>query len=91
MRQTILTIILVILISATIYVWYAYLRTPEDVGGPAVGSVEDERLVQYRKLKDLKPDTNVFSDPLFQLLNRYRPPNVPPMQPPGRANPFSAF
>ncbi|GEM_PF-3348338 len=91
MRQTILTALLILLVVATIYVWYAYLRTPSEEVGIPVGSVTDDRLLQYRQLKDLKPDTSLFSDPLFQLLNRYRPPNVPPTIPPGRMNPFSAF
>lgn len=91
MRQTILTVLLIVLVVATVYVWYAYLRAPSEEIGIQAGSVTDDRLLQYRQLKDLKPDTSLFSDPLFQSLNRYRPPNVPPALPPGRLNPFSAF
>lgn len=97
MRQTLLTILLVALIMATIWAWFAFVRPPSSpigespLGGVAAESPEEARLGQYRELKNLKPDTSVLTDPVFQSLSRYRAPNQPPSSSPGRANPFAPF
>ena len=98
MRQTFLTFFLIILILATAVVWYTYVRQPpsetgavEDSGAGTPATLENERIAQYNELKNLKPDTSVLSDALFQSLVRYRSSNQPPRGEPGRANPFAPF
>ena len=93
MRQTLLTIVLVGLIIATIVVWYVYIRSPagENTSVSSIPSPESGKILQYRELKNLKPDTSILSDSLFQSLTRYRAPNAPAPQSPGRVNPFVPF
>ena len=94
MRQSILAFILIIMITATIFVWYAYIRKPGDQSPGATApasAIEDQRLAQYRQIEALKPDTSILSDPLFQSLSRYVSPNPAPAATPGRINPFLPF
>lgn len=95
MRQTILTVLLVFLLLAAGFVWFRYVRDAV----PAVSSEPaeaDERLQQYRHLKNLKADLSIFSDPLFRSLQQTlpppsneRPPTLSGGSRPGRTNPFN--
>lgn len=92
MRQTILTVVLVIAILATGWVWFAYLRkpsTPESVAGNT--AAVQSRINKYQKLDQLVSDTTVLKNPLFESLRK--PKSVTPTDsiPRGRANPFLPF
>lgn len=94
MRQTILTILLIVFILATGFVWFAYLRSSPPAGPPVTPGAEEERLAQYRELRNLTPDTALFSDPAFQGLRPARTPppaGAAPKEGQGRANPFAPF
>ena len=96
MRQTILTVIFVVLLLGAGFVWLRYVRdvVPEVSTGPAE---VNERLRQYQHLKNLKADLSIFSDPLFRSLEQTLPPPSNERPPtlsggnarPGRTNPFS--
>lgn len=91
MRQTILSAIFIVVILATGFVWYRYIRQP-DAGASSQGreSLVGERLHQYRQLKSFSPDTSILSDPLFQSLRSPVPAGSFPLQT-GRQNPFAPF
>lgn len=92
MRQTIFTILFVIVILATSFVWYRYIRQPGGVTTtPSDFAATDERLNQYRQLKSLKLDSSVLSDPLFQSLVGASPANASGTSSTGRTNPFAPF
>lgn len=89
MRQTILTVFLIAFILATGFVWFRYVR-PSPGSAPAVTVSPEERLSQYRGLKDLRADTSVLSDPLFESLSASRPgATSTPRAGSGRSNPFA--
>ena len=65
MRQTLLTILLIMALIAAGFAWFRYIGTaPPSEPARAQGAL-GERLNQYRRLKSLSPDTGIFSDPLF--------------------------
>ena len=77
MRQTILTIILVILLLASGFIWFRASRQ----AGPAAPSIAaegSERFRQYQHLKNLKPDIGIFADPFFRSLEATVPSGGPP-------------
>lgn len=92
MRKTILSVVLILTLVATGFVWFRYVRTPS-ASAPAaeLGVLENETLKKYRKLKNLNSDTSVLQNPFFQSLSR--PGSDTPLVdiPRGRANPFAAF
>ena len=65
MRQTLLTILLIAVLIAAGFVWFRYVRTAPPLESARVQGVLGERLDQYRRLKNLSPDTGIFTDPLF--------------------------
>jgi hypothetical protein len=89
MRQTILSIILIVVILTTGFVWYRYIRQSA-AGTPSQSqqSITDERLRQYRQLKNFNPDTSILSDPLFQSLHGSASASSSPPAT-GRQNPFA--
>ena len=93
MRQTILSILLVVVLAATGYVWFRYIRQPQaETSSDQTSSEESDRLNQYRRLKNFKPDTSILSDPLFQSLTGSRFSSASSSAPvSGRLNPFSPF
>lgn len=94
MKQTLLTVALLVLILASGFVWYRYVRAPSTVEAPAAAApaIDPARLEQYRELRRLDLDASVFFDPLFRSLDV---PPVPaagvPLVPSGRSNPFAPF
>lgn len=97
MRQTILSLILVLLLLASGYLWFRFFR---DGSAPAAGVASeavDERIAQYRHIKNLKPDTALFADPLFNSLksatplSQGSPTSAGGRTIYGRTNPFSPF
>ena len=93
MRQTILTVVLIVLLFAIGFVWYHYLRPPAE-GGPAASAepaIDPARLEQYRGLKQLRLDVSIFSHPFFRLLEEQTQPAGTAAVPAGRANPFAPF
>ncbi len=93
MKQTILTVVLIVLLLAIGFVWYNYLRPPAE-GGPAASVdtvIDAARLEQYRGLKQLRLDVSIFSDPLFRLLEEQTPSMGTAAVQAGRANPFAPF
>ena len=90
MRQTILTVVLIVVILGTGFVWYTYIRKPASQGEATVSPASDDRLEQYRQIENLKPDVSILSDPLFQALQRAKAIS-PPAVTTGRQNPFAPF
>ena len=91
MRQNILSIILLALVIAAGVWWWRSFRQAEPVVSVSVQPVS-ERLKQYRQLKNLQVDTSIFSDPLFQSLERFGVEGFfIGSIPHGRANPFVPF
>ncbi|MDP3727524.1 MAG: hypothetical protein Q8R35_02695 [bacterium] len=94
MRQTILTIILVVLLLASGFIWFRASRQGEPAA-PAILAEGSERFRQYQHLKNLKPDIGIFADPFFRSLEATVPSGGPPSLAtggdlrPGRTNPFS--
>ena len=95
MRQTILSIAFFVALIITGVFVYQYFT-----GGPQISGIEkaelvDARLAEYRKIKTLRPDLNVFADPFFKSL--FSPATVfgtglvEPKVTPGRTNPFTPF
>lgn len=86
-RQTIATIILVIILLALGALWYLYwTRLPSDESDETPGVSVDS----YRQVKNLKLDTALFSDPVFRELKQevISPPATEAV---GRSNPFLPF
>ncbi|MDO8600527.1 MAG: hypothetical protein Q7R73_02825 [bacterium] len=86
-RQTIFTIILVIVLAALGALWYVYFsgRSAEDTDGPAGVDVG-----VYQRVKDLRLDVALFDDPVFRELKQETIP-PPVSQSVGRSNPFLPF
>jgi hypothetical protein len=91
MRQTFFSIALLIIILATGFVWYRYIRTPAPAAPAPSGEAESERLSQYRRLRKLEFRADVLSDPIFKSLQSVGAPLTSPTTPPGRSNPFTPF
>lgn len=91
-RQTISTIILIILLGATAYVWY------QNSPGVAEEDLRQEGektldLSDVRRLKTLKFDTSILKDPFFnslQFVNEITTLSAPETAT-GRQNPFLSF
>jgi hypothetical protein len=67
MRQIIFTIILIILIAATGYLWYN--SSPQSSTEEAIKPVlSGSRLTELRRLKTLQLDVSILKDPLFASL-----------------------
>ena len=98
MKQTVLVLILILALAVVGYVWYAYFQSaPETVTEPAITHGSKtllDRVGALRRLKNLRLDTSVFQDPLFQTLE-----TAPASQElvsggegeRGRINPFTPF
>ena len=97
MRQTVLSIVLVVAVIGAGYFTYQFFA-----GGPAgeelsaPEGIDEQRLAEYRKIQTLKPDLSVFTDPFFKSL--FSPWQVfgagaaaAPTAKPGRPNPFAPF
>lgn len=87
-RNTVFTILFVVLIGTIGYTWYYYWQSPS-AGAP----VQEEfvrSIAQVQRLKDLDIDTSLFQDKAFMELEA--PPEfVEPEIIPGRSNPFASF
>lgn len=85
-KQTIFTILLVLVLAALGALWYFYLsgRPGEDTdtAGIDVGT--------YQRIKDLELDVALFNDPVFRELKQETIP-PPVSQSIGRSNPFLPF
>lgn len=92
MRETFITVILLILIAVGGWAWFKYAEQPPTAGPtPNELKEESEQLRQYRLINDLKPDTGVFSDPIFKSLQSFHAVNATSTIPKGRPNPFNPF
>ena len=91
MRQTVITVFALLLIAGVAYVWFQVRRGPSASPGSAtLDQASEERLNEYRRLKNLRPDISVLSHPVFRALQRpgtLRTTTTPP----GRLNPFAPF
>lgn len=86
-RQTISTIILVVVLVALGALWYSYwTNRPSQDSGETPGISIDS----YRRVKDLKLNTSLFTDPVFRELKQevISPPATEAI---GRSNPFLPF
>lgn len=91
MRQTIFSILFIVLIVATGFVWLRYVRTTSPAEQPVGTSAEEnDRLNQYRQLKNFKPDISILQDPRFQALTRPGAAAATTTKG-GRDNPFAPF
>ncbi|MBI4132443.1 MAG: hypothetical protein HY474_02310 [Candidatus Sungbacteria bacterium] len=87
MRQTIFTVILVILLAVAGYLW---LRSSGEPGaGAPPAPAASERLAEFQYLRNLKPDLGLFSDPRFRALEQTVPSIPAGRLEPGKANPFN--
>lgn len=86
-RQTIFTVILVIILATLGALWYFYWSSrPSDDSGETSGISTD----LYKRVKDLSLNTALFSDPVFrELKQEVIPP--PATESVGRSNPFLPF
>lgn len=88
-RNTVFTLVFVILLGVIGYMWYGYLGAPTDTDGAEQASFT-KTLAEVRRLKNLKLDTSVFQDRFF--LDLEEPQEIPqPEVKPGRENPFAPF
>ena len=90
MKQNILTIIFIVFLLGTGYVWYQYARSvsaPESLDAAADVSGTLDRV---RRLKTLQLETSVFQDPALKILKPL-PRKDRPSVIPGRENPFVPF
>jgi hypothetical protein len=93
-RQTLLLILFIIIIGVTGYVWYQYVGTAAPTVLPTdAKEVGIETITVLRRLRDVRLDTAVLSDPVFRILVPPPPPpgGVEPTIIPGRENPFVPF
>lgn len=87
-RQTLITVIVVVVLGGAGYLWYWY--SPQAPGEEISSVLPGARLVELRRLKEIKFDTSLFEDQFFQSLVVY--PSMPALDvTPGRSNPFEAF
>lgn len=97
MRQTTLTIILVIALAGTGYFIYRFFSSgpATDNSSEAVATPGSPALAEYRKIEALHPDLAIFNDSsfraLFSPLERAGVATVTAPTHTGRANPFVAF
>ena len=92
MRQNILSILLLAVIIGVGFYWRQYLGQPAVTPTAGRIQVESAKLRQYRQLKNLKLDSSLYSDPLFQSLQRVgAAASATSSIPHGRDNPFVAF
>ena len=97
MRQTVLSIVLIVaVIGAGWFTYQFFTGGPSDEELSAPEGIDEQRLAEYRKIKTLKPDLSVFTDPFFRSL--FSPWQVfgggaaaTPTAKPGRPNPFTPF
>lgn len=88
-RNTLFTLVFLVLLGLIGYMWYRYLDTGTDA------AAEDRQqfartLAEVRRLKNLQLDTSLFQDRFFRDLEE--PQEVPqPEVTPGRTNPFAPF
>lgn len=88
-RNTIFTLVFVIILGVMAYMWYGYLALPTDTDGAEQASFT-KTLAEVRRLKNLKLDTSIFQDRFF--LDLEEPQEIPqPAVEPGRENPFAPF
>jgi hypothetical protein len=89
-KQTILSILLIILLAAIGYVWFQFGGTTS----PLDGQENQEALANFtdlRRLKEIQFDTSILQDPRFQILEEFsRGVDISGITP-GRANPFVSF
>ncbi len=97
MRQTLLSIVLIVAIIGAGYFTYQFFAGgPSDEELSAPSGIDEQKLEDYRKIETLKPDLSVFTDSFFKSL-------FSPFQvfgtgatttitaKPGRPNPFMPF
>ena len=92
-----LSVVLIIAVVGTGYFAYQFFTggpSDEEFGAPE--GIDEQKLVEYRKIQTLKPDLSVFTDPFFKSL--FSPRQVfgteavgAPIVKPGRPNPFVPF
>ncbi len=91
MRQTIITVLLLMLIAAGGWAWYKF--SGEMTSGPSISpqelQAENERLQLYRKLNKLKPDIDILNNLVFQSLQSPVAANATTTIAKGRADPFA--
>jgi len=92
-RQTLSLILVAVAFAVTAYLWINYSRTRPaiDTGKTEESEVTVERLLaEVKRLQEVRLDTSLFQDRLFQALQE---PPVPPETAvtPGRTNPFEPF
>lgn len=96
-RTNVLSAILIIVLFATAYVWYSYIRSgSESAVAPAVSGTaaapnlaSNEFLALLKKLETINIDASFFENPLFQKLQKtisLEDIGIP--QPKGQRNPF---
>lgn len=90
-RQNILIIMLIVILSATVYIWYQYLdlgiSAPE--GEPTTDEFESE-LQDLRSLNTLQINTGILQNPLLKALEQ-PPTGTTTRVRQGRENPFLPF
>ena len=87
-KQSIFSIVLILVLILTGYVWYGYVQAPG--GDTASSQNQNSQTLQVSRLQNIQLDASLLSDPLFTVLS---PPQIIP-QPdvaPGRINPFAPF
>lgn len=91
-RQTFLLIAAGAALAATAYLWinYSQTRPAPDAGQTELDSSPERLLTEVKRLQEIRLDTSLFQDRLFQALKE------PPLAPetpvtPGRTNPFEPF
>lgn len=86
-RQTISTVILVVILLALGALWYWYWANRPSEESDVTPGIS---LESYKRVKDLQLNTVLFSDPVFrELKQEFIPP--PATEAIGRSNPFLPF
>ncbi len=92
-RTNLLTIILILALGVTAYVWYSYLQSNprQNISSSVkVGATDQQFLILLERLKTIQFDLTLFDDPLFENLQSAGPPLELPLPKP-RVNPFAPF
>lgn len=87
-RQGIFSLILVLVLGITGYLWYQYLRSSPGQEGES--SRLAARLSEVSRFRNVQLDTSIFQDRFFNSLTL--PQEAPELEvTPGRSNPFAPF
>lgn len=86
-RQLVLLILFIVILATIGFLWLRYSQTPPTA---EVETGFGARLVELRRLKDLKLDIAVFQDKFFRSLELPREVPEPELKV-GRNNPFAPF